>query len=87
MKESKYLAAILVLQGLILVGQWTGNRSVLPAANAGDVPNPAQRQMELLEEMKTTNTKLDRIIGLMEGGELQVKVVQSDENKGTVRRK
>ncbi len=87
MKHSKWLAAILVMQGMILIGQWTGSRNALPTAMAGDVPNPAARQMELLDEMKSTNTKLDKIIGLMEGGDLQVKVIQSDESKGTPRRK
>jgi hypothetical protein len=87
MKNSKWVAAILVLQGIILIGQWTGGRSTLPTAMAGDVPNPAARQIELLDEIKSTNTKLDRIISLMEGGDLQVKVVQSDEAKGAPRRK
>jgi hypothetical protein len=87
MKNSKWLAAILVMQGMILIGQWTGNRSTLPTAMAGDVPNPAARQMELLDEMKSTNTKLDKIISLMEGGDLQVKVIQPDESKAAPRRK
>jgi hypothetical protein len=87
MKNSNWLAAILVLQGIILIGQWTGGRSTLPTAMAGDVPNPAARQMELLDEMKSTNTRLDKIISLMESGDLQVRVVQSDESKGAARKK
>lgn len=87
MKNSRWLAVIVVLQGLILGSLWSGNRSVTTAAYAGDVPNPAQRQMELLDEIKTTNTKLDQIIGILSGGDLQVKVVQSDDNKGPARRR
>jgi hypothetical protein len=86
MKNSKWIAAILVLQGIILIGQWTGGRT-LPTAMAGDVPNPAARQMELLEETKATNAKLDKIISLLEGGDLQVRVVQPDESKGAARKK
>ena len=84
MKTSKWLAVILVLQGMILLGQWTGGRSILPAAQAaGDLPDPGARQMQMIEEMKSTNTKLDKIIALLEGGNLQVHTVQPDEAKGS----
>jgi hypothetical protein len=41
--------------------------------------------MAMVEELKNSNTKLDKIITLLEGGNLQVKVVQSDEGKGAPR--
>ena len=85
MKNSKWLAGIVVLQALILIGQWTGGRGALPQAYAGDVPDPAGRQMQLIQELKEVNSKLDKIIGLMESGDLQVKAVQPDESKGAAR--
>ena len=83
MKTTKWLAVIVLMQGMILAGQWTGGRSVLPAAQAaGDLPDPGSRQMQMIEEMKGTNAKLDRIIGLLEGGNVQVRVSPSDDAKG-----
>ncbi len=85
MKTSKWLAVILVLQGMILMGQWTGGRSLTSSAAAGDVPDPASRQMQMIEELKTMNSKMDKLISLLEDGNLQVKVQPSDEGKGTTR--
>ena len=45
MKTNKLLATIVVLQGLILIGQWTGGVSI-PSAQA-QVPDPANRQMQI----------------------------------------
>ena len=81
MKSSKLLAAVLVLQGLILVGQWTGGHNYLTTARA-QVPDPANRQLQMVDELREINTKLDKIAGLLEGGTLQVKVAKSDDGKG-----
>ena len=34
MKTNKLLATVVVLQGLILIGQWTGGGNYLPSASA-----------------------------------------------------
>jgi hypothetical protein len=80
MKTNKLLAIIVVLQGLILMGQWTGH-GYLPSAQA-QVPDPANRQMQMIEELKSANAKLEQIVSILQGGDLQVKVVKSEENKG-----
>jgi hypothetical protein len=85
MKTTKLLAVIVVLQGLILIGQWTGGPSLSKAFAGADVPDPASRQMQMVDELKTMNNKLDKLIGLMEGGNLQVKVVNADEKKEPAR--
>ena len=81
MKTNKLLAGILVLNGLVLIGQWTGHGYV--SAAGAQVPDPANRQMQMIDEMKQMNDKLDQIIGIMKGGDLQVKVQQSDDSKGS----
>ena len=75
----KLLAAVLVLQGLTLLSQWTAHS--LPAAQAGEVSDPASRQIQMVEGIKGTNDRLDKLIGMLEGGNLQVKVVTPDDNK------
>jgi hypothetical protein len=81
MKSSKLLAAVLVLQGLILAGQWTGGHDYLTSARA-QVPDPANRQLQMIDELKESNAKLDKIIALLDGGNLQVKVQKTDDAKG-----
>jgi hypothetical protein len=81
MKSSKLLSVVIALQGLILIGQWTGGHDYLTTARA-QVPDPANRQLQMIDELKESNTKLDKIVGLLEGGNLQVKVQKSDDAKG-----
>ena len=86
MKTNKLLATVIVLQGLILIGQWTGGGNYLSSANA-QVPDPANRQMQMIEELKSANTKLDTLVSILQGGDLQVKVVNPEEKKGGTRAK
>ena len=76
---------VVVLQGLILIGQWTG-QGYLTSAQA-QVPDPANRQLQMIEELKSANAKLDQVVSILQGGDLQVKVVKSEENKGGSRAK
>jgi hypothetical protein len=81
----KLLAVVIVLQGLTLLGQWTGSSAVQTAK--AEIPDPANRQMQMIEGIKTTNDKLDKLIGILESGDLQVKVVMPDEEKKDARAK
>ena len=88
MKNSNWLAIIVVLQGMILIGQWTGGPALNKAQAAGaDVPDPAARQMAMVDELKNANSKLDKLISLLEGGDLQVRVVNADDAKGPAPKK
>jgi hypothetical protein len=80
MKTNKLLATIVVLQGLILIGQWTGGVS-LPSAQA-QVPDPANRQMQMIEKLGEISGKLDSIVSILQDGEVKVKVAKAEENKG-----
>jgi len=87
MKTNKLLGAMVVLQGLMLIGQWTGGAGHLTSA-AAQVPDPANRQMQMIDELKHVNSKLDTLISLLQGGELQVKVAKTEEkNKDASRAK
>jgi hypothetical protein len=87
MKTSQLLAVIVVLQGLILIGQWTGGPSLNNARAAdANVPDPASRQMQMIDELKTLNGKMDKMIGVLEGGDLQVRIANADEAKGPARK-
>lgn len=79
MKTQKLLVVVIALQGLLLLGQWTGHGH-LTSANA-QVPDPANRQMQMIEELKQLNDKMEQVIGILKDGEVQVKVTNPDDNK------
>lgn len=81
MKSSKILAIIVVLQALILLGQWSGQPALRSAQADTTLPNPGERQIAILDELKTLNGKVDRLIGILQGGDLQVKVAKDDQKK------
>ena len=85
MKTNKLLVGVIALQGLILIGQWSGGRSMLSTAH-GQIPDPANRQMQMIDELKSLNSKVDQVIGLLKDGDLQVRVAKTEEEKGTPQR-
>jgi hypothetical protein len=81
MSSTRLLGVVIVLQGMILAGQWFGGGYLTSPAHA-QVADPGRDRQQMLDEMKQTNAKLDKLIELLQKGDLQVKVVQPDETKG-----
>jgi len=77
MKSSKLLGIIVILQTVLLVGLWLNGSS--PRAQA-DVPvsNPSERQLAMLDELRTLNGKIDQLNKLLADGKLEVKVTRVD---------
>lgn len=77
----RLLGVVIVLQVLVLAGQWLGNPSYLTSARA-EQTDPGRDRALMLDELKGTNSKLDKLIDILGSGELQVRVVQPDDTKG-----
>jgi hypothetical protein len=84
MKINRLLGIILVLQLLTVAGQWLESPKMMPAAQAQAINSAADRQA-IIDELKNSNAKLDRLISILEAGNLQVKIVQSDQHKETTK--
>jgi len=80
MKNAKLLTIVIVLQALILVGQWLGAPSLVTPAQA-QIPDAGGQRQEMISLIKGTNDKLDRLIAILESGKLEVRVAGADENK------
>jgi hypothetical protein len=80
MKNAKLLTIVIVLQALILVGQWLGAPSLVTPAQA-QIPDAGGQRQEIISLLKGTNDKLDRLVGILESGKLEVRVAGADENK------
>lgn len=85
---NRLLAGVMVLQVLTLAGLWTGAPSAGVAQAAGGrdggsgIPDPGARQMQMIDELKQVNVKLDRLVTVLESGSLQVRVAEGDEKRG-----
>ena len=80
MKTNRLLVIIIVLQGIILAGQWLEGPRMLPTAQAEPFNAGADRQA-MLDALKGIDSKLDSVVSILNSGNLQVKVQQSDEHK------
>ena len=81
MNSTKLLVVIAGLQVLTVAGQWLGQgTSVLPAAQA-QIPDAGGQRAEMIDQMKATNARLDKLIGLLESGNVQVKTLPATEKR------
>jgi hypothetical protein len=78
---AKWLGIVVVTQVLILLTLWGAGPST-PIARADGIPDAGQQRDQMIEQMKATNEKLDKLLALLSGGDLQVKVAKPDDNKG-----
>jgi len=82
MNTNRLLAAVLVLQVVTLAGQWGGKPAYVSDARADLPPDPGAQRVAQTEELKSLNQKLDRLVGLMEGGRLKVEVTNFPKDNG-----
>jgi hypothetical protein len=78
MKSTKLLTVVVVLQGLILLGQWLGSPSVLPTAQA-QVPDAGGQRVQMIKELEALNAKTERLITMLESGKVTVRVSNMEE--------
>ncbi len=82
MQTQKLLVVVAVLQGLILLGQWTGQPAIVAPAHAqANLPDPGARQLAMVDELRALNGKMDRLLAALQSGEVKVKVAKDDERK------
>ncbi len=75
--QSRMLTLILAMQALILAGQWFGASTPTPAM--AQIPDSGAQRSQMIESLKSIDGKLDRLVTLLDGGKLQVRVTASDE--------
>ena len=74
---NKFLVAIIALQGILIVGLWSGQPNAAHAKGAETtLPDPGARQLQMVDELKAMNGRLDRLSAYIQSGELTIKVKQ-----------
>lgn len=80
MNTNRWLAAVVVLQSIMLLTLWVGGPA-LPQA-AAQIPDAGAQRLAMIEELRGANARLDKVITLLNSGELQVRVTTSDDPNG-----
>jgi hypothetical protein len=81
MKTSKMLGFVIVMQAVILIGQWVGQPAARTANADVAIPNPGERQIAILDELKELNGKMDHLISIAQSGDMKVEVTKVDRSK------
>jgi hypothetical protein len=76
MNANKLMIGALIVQSAMIIGLWYGP-SAQPAR--ADIPDAAGQLVSINQRMSDTNTKLDKIIDLLQNGHLQVHVAKADD--------
>jgi hypothetical protein len=79
MKSTKLLVVMVVLQSLVLLGQWTSSGPVTPAR--AQIPDGGAQRNLTVDELKALNGRVDKLIGLLESGKVMVRVAPPEDKK------
>ena len=74
----KWIGFVIVLQVAVLFGVW-GIGPVASSVRADGIPDAGAQREQLIEQQKATNEKLDKILAILSGGDLKVKMLKSDD--------
>ena len=77
---ARWLAVIVVLQVVTIIGQWIVTPGATPAL--AQIPDAGAQRNEMISQQRITNEKLDKLLTLLSGGDLQVRVAKADDSKG-----
>lgn len=78
-KTQKLLTGVLVLQGLLLAGQFSSRPATAEARGELTLSNPSERQLQMVDELKSMNAKMDKLTAMLASGELTVKVAKEEK--------
>jgi hypothetical protein len=81
MKTSKLLVGVIVVQSLVLVGQWTGFGPLTATPAQAQIPDAGGQRVQIIEQLKDLNTKMDKLMDGLENGKLQIKTTPADDKK------
>jgi cell division protein FtsB len=76
---TKWLGIVVVLQALILLAVLFGGPSIRTAQ--AQIPDAGAQRDAMIEQLKASNEKLDKLLNLLSDGHLQVQVITPDESK------
>ena len=82
MRSNKIVASVIVVQAVVIASLLSGQGGTAAVAkpDGPQFSDPAARQLQMVDELKSINAKLDRVTAAL-GGELVVRVKADDAKK------
>jgi hypothetical protein len=74
----RWIGVMIALQAIILLTLW-GAAPSARVARADGIPDAGAQRDEMIQQQKSTNEKLDRLLALLAGGDLKVTINKSEE--------
>lgn len=74
--NTRVVYAVLAIQSAILAYLVISPMSLQPTAMAQGVPDQGAQLQSIIEQTQALNAKMDRVVQVLEGGKLQVRVAQ-----------
>lgn len=81
MRRPNWIAVVVLLQLVIVAGQWLGSPRTLSVAEA-QITDPGRDRMQMLDVLRGIDAKLEKMNDLLASGKLQVRTTAADEGKG-----
>jgi cell division protein FtsB len=78
MRSQKILAVMVVLQVVTLLNMWVGSPVQHAQAQVADL---GAQNLQIIDQLKAENDKLDKLISILESGNLQVHVAKPDDTQ------
>ena len=79
MRQTKILTAVVIAQSILLAIAWIGP-SAQPAM--AQIPDSGAQRTQMLQELQNLNGKMDKLLEILDGGNLQVRLAKPDEKQG-----
>lgn len=83
MKSARILVVILLLQVVTVLALLTDGPRISTAA--AQIPDSGALRLQAVEELRALNSRMDRLISMLESGQVQVRVRSDDDTKGGTR--
>jgi len=76
--SKRWLAAVVVLQAATLLTLW-GAAPSASRALADGIPDSGAQREQIIEQLKGTNERLDKLLSILSGGDLHVRLTKADD--------
>ena len=71
-RTSRWMAVVIAVDAAFLAAVWFGGPAARPAT--AQIPDAGAQQQQVIDQLKATNEKLDKLLDLLGGGNLQVRI-------------
>ena len=80
-RNEKLLGSVILVQAALLLAMFSGIGAPRSAHADIQISNPSERQIEMIDELRGINGRLDKVLAVLQNGEMSVKLAKAEEAK------